>query len=83
MAYDENDRRARLELEYMLLSERLTQLREAIETLRDARALKPDAAARLARYEQNEVRLAWERQRLERTIDDVRLEESERQMCAL
>ena len=56
-------------------------LHEAIETLRSAERLKPDAAARLAHYEKHEARLAWERQKIEREIDDLVLEESERQMC--
>jgi hypothetical protein len=46
----------------------------AIETLRSAEPLRPDAAARLAHYEKHEARLAVERQMLEREIDDLLLE---------
>jgi cell division protein FtsB len=81
LAYDETNRRAQLETDYMALSERVAQLHEAIETLKSPDTLRPDAAARLARYETNEARLAWERQKIEREIDDLLLEESERQMC--
>jgi hypothetical protein len=78
LAYDEINRRSRLELDYVRLSERLAQLHEAIETLRSASALKPDAEARLRHYEENDARLSWERQKIEREIDDLLLEESER-----
>jgi hypothetical protein len=81
LAYDETDRRARLETEVGQLTDHLAQVHEAIETLQSAEMLRPDAAARLERYENNEARLSWERQKLERAIDDLRLEESERLIC--
>ena len=70
--YDTN-RRARLETDYVYLSG-LGPLHMAIETLRSAERLRPDAAARLAHYEKHEARLAVERQKLEREIDDLLLE---------
>jgi hypothetical protein len=78
--YDTN-RRARLVTDYVYLSERLGPLDVVIETLRSAQRLRPDAAARLAHDEKHEARLAWERQKVEHEIDDLVLEESQRQMC--
>ena len=81
MAYYDTNRRVRLETQYAFLSDRLGPLHQAIATLRSAERLKPDAAARLAHYEKHEARLAWQRQKVEREIDDLLLEEAERQMC--
>ena len=81
MAYYDTNRRARLETQYAFLSDRLGPLHQAIDTLRSAERLKPDAAARLAHYEKHEARLAWQRQKVEREIDDLLLEEAERQVC--
>lgn len=51
-----------------MLSERLAALREAIALLEQAEVLRPDAAARLAMYRQNEERLAREIQALEHAL---------------
>jgi hypothetical protein len=71
----ERTRRSQLEIEQRLLNERLGQLRIAINTLRRADKLKPDSAARLALYEANEHKLCFERDRNQREIDDLVLEE--------
>ena len=72
------DRRSEVETGLKLLAQRLAVLRDVIETLQRARPLRPDAAARLAMYEQNERRLSWEHDRLERERADLVLEEYER-----
>jgi hypothetical protein len=77
----ERTRRSQLEIEQRLLNERLSQLRIAIDTLRRADKLKPDSAARLALYEVNEQKLCFERDRNQREIDDLVLEEAERSVA--
>ena len=82
MLTGERTRRSQLELEHRLLHERLGQLHVAIDTLRQAGQLKPDSAARLSLYEVNERKLSWERDRIQREIDDLVLEEAERSELA-
>jgi hypothetical protein len=62
---DAVDRRSEVETGLKLIAQRLAELHEVIETLRRAERLRPDAAAKLAMYEQNEKRLLSERERLE------------------
>jgi hypothetical protein len=63
---DEVDRSSEVEAGLRIVAERLAELHQAIETLREAEPLRADAAARLELYEHNERRLLWERDRLER-----------------
>ena len=54
---DEVDRRSEVETGLKLIAQRLAELHEVIETLQRAKPLRPDAAAKLEMYEQNERRL--------------------------
>ena len=76
------NRRLELETGLKLLEQRLAGLHQAIETLKQAQPLRADAVARLEMYEQNERRLSWERDKLERDREDLVLQEYERAECA-
>ena len=72
---DEVDRRSEVETGLKLIAQRLAELHEVIETLQRAKPLRPDAAAKLEMYEQNERRLQGERDKLERERAGLMVEE--------
>jgi hypothetical protein len=71
------DRRSEVETGLKLIAQRLAELHEVIETLQRAKPLRPDAAAKLAMYEQNERRLSGERERLEQERAGLMIEQYE------
>lgn len=70
-AVDEVDRSSEVEAGLKMVAERLAELHQAMATLREAKPLRADAAARLEMYEQNERRLLEERDTLERERADL------------
>jgi hypothetical protein len=68
---DDVDRSFEVETGLELVGMRLAELRQAIETLQEAKPLRADAAARLEMYEHNEGRLLLERGKLERERADL------------
>ena len=74
---EEVDGRAEVETSLKLIGQRLAELHEVIETLQRAKPLRPDAAAKLEMYEQNERRLLGERDKLELQRASLMVEEYE------
>jgi hypothetical protein len=74
---DEVGRRSEVETGLKLVGQRLAELHEVIETLQRAKPLRPDAAAKLEMYEQNEKRLQGERDKLEPERGGLMVEQHE------
>jgi hypothetical protein len=62
---DEVSRSSEIEAALQLVAMRLAEVRQAIDTLQEAKPLRADAAARLEMYKHNEGRLLLERGTLE------------------